>query len=157
MYPRQPGPPPRPKRNNTTLIVVVAVGVPLLLILCCVGTVVIGPTVGFNVYSSSRDRLKEQIKPVAGNWENSNKSVRLVVSPFAGDLSLSFTDPYGWCEGRITKPNGHDFPVVFSKVPCGPSEQPITDPSGRLTLNPQGDQLTLTIPGRADIVLTSSP
>jgi hypothetical protein len=144
---------PPPKRNNTVLIVLLAVGIPLALILCCVGTVVVGPALGIGFLESSKAKTEAAVKPVAGDWANADGSVDLSVSRYAGDLSISFSDPLktGYCEGGIKNPADPEFPVTFWAPPCGP----VTGTTGLLKLD--GSQLTLTIPGIPDIVLHKSP
>lgn len=144
---------PPPKRNNTVLIVLLAVGIPVTLVLCCVGVFIGAPILGFTFLENAKEKDKAAVKPVAGKWENTDGSVRLEVSPFAGDLTVSFKAPLkpGYCQGGIEKPANPNFPVTFWQPPCGP----ITDASAMLKLS--GSDLTLSIPGLSDIVLHQIP
>jgi hypothetical protein len=134
------------------VIVLVAVGIPLLLILCCVGTFVVAPLVGLGIFESQKT-TSDRLVSVAGHWSNGTGYVQLAVAASSGRLTLRFTDPSGTCLGRVSPPSHDEYAVQFDQVPCGPAEQPITSASGQITLNPQGDELTLTVPGHTDIVL----
>jgi hypothetical protein len=131
--------------------VLLAVGIPLLLILCCVGTFVVGPIVGFGIFES-RKTPTDRLVLVAGHWTNGT-DIQLTVAPSSGQLTLQFTEPSGTCSGRVSPPSRDEYAVQFDQVPCGQAGQPITGAAGRITLNPQGDELTLTASGRTDIVL----
>jgi hypothetical protein len=142
-------PPPPPRKTNTALIVSLAVGIPVLLIVCCVGVFIVGPVLGMGFLTSKVVKEEAQLKVVAGSWANADGSVRAEINDY-GSVIMTFAEPLtaGSCAGTVqaAKPR---YPVTFQSVPCGP----ITGSAGVFRRSDNGDELTLTAPGLADVVL----
>jgi hypothetical protein len=147
-----PGRPAPPVRKSNTGLVIALVLVAFILIGGCVATIVAVPTLGASIYTSSRDRAKEPIKPVTGTWVSRDRSVQLSISAY-GDLSLSLH--ITGCYGRITQPGDHTFAVTIDTNPCGDPQKPLGK-TATLTLNATGDELTLTA-GSFSAVLVRKP
>jgi hypothetical protein len=146
--PMRVSPPPK-RNNNTVLIVLLAVGLPLLLVACCVGSVVLFPTLGFGILEGKKSNQQVKIMKVYYDWTNADGTIDVNVTSGVGDMEIFFHEPLpiGFCTGRIHDQTDTEFPFTLSNSSCGP----LTANSGTLKLH--GNELTLTITGVPDVVL----